>query len=55
MHTTVCIRALLARMALENVLLSTSFAPASHTCCRLAYAFPGNPTPGGKEKDTHMR
>lgn len=29
-------------MALEKVLLSTSFAPVSHTCCRLVYAFPGN-------------
>lgn len=32
----------LAKMALEKVLLSTSFAPVSHTCCLLVYAFPGN-------------
>lgn len=31
-----------ARIAREKVLLSTSFAPVSHTCCRRAYAFPGN-------------
>lgn len=32
----------LAKIALEKVLLSTSFAPVSHTCCLLVYAFPGN-------------
>lgn len=32
----------LARMALEKILLSISFAPVIHTCFFLQYAFPGN-------------
>jgi hypothetical protein len=32
----------MARITLKNTLLSTWFAPLSHTCLLAAYAFPGN-------------